>query len=415
MNQCIDEEWKQFLYSQTKNSAISYREPSKPPPKKIDISNSLNQINQFTIANTKSNFVKSNNIVDETTDLLTENTIPKCSELNISTITKVLFLNSEIDIGEIFWNIPIIEYWKPIAGIVKKQMKIVSKTLDDFAKYNKRLECIEYYNELILKQINNPNARSIKFKDERKITIGMSKKDIMNERSKDKNAFYNCFAMILRFNYEGNFREIHVKVFNTGKLEIPGIINNKLLDIVKEFVLQIIQPHISTELFFIDIENCKEDDNILINSNFKCGFYINREKIMGILKSDEYGIESTMDSCNYPGVKCTFYFNNEYGFDKMLQTGKINIEDRHMKMSELCKNKKYTKVSFAIFRTGSCLISGHCSDLIVFFVYEFIKNILTTEYENINIATAEKMGKLKKPKMRKKTISLSSEYFNSNQ
>jgi hypothetical protein len=60
MNQCIDEEWKQFLYSQTKNSAISYREPAKPPPK-IDISKSLNKINQSTIANTKSNFIKSNN------------------------------------------------------------------------------------------------------------------------------------------------------------------------------------------------------------------------------------------------------------------------------------------------------------------------------------------------------------------
>jgi len=31
--------------------------------------------------------------------------------------------------------------------------------------------------------------------------------------------------MILRFPYQGKYKEIHVKVFNTGKLEIPGIVN----------------------------------------------------------------------------------------------------------------------------------------------------------------------------------------------
>ena len=61
-----------------------------------------------------------------------------------------------------------------------------------------------------------------KYKDERKITIGMSKKDIMNCRGKVKNAFYNCFAIIMRFKFEGNFREIHIKVFNTGKLGSYG-------------------------------------------------------------------------------------------------------------------------------------------------------------------------------------------------
>ena len=43
----------------------------------------------------------------------------------------------------------------------------------------------------------------------------------MNCRGKIKNAFYNCFAIIVRFKYKEDFREIHVKVFNNGKMEIP--------------------------------------------------------------------------------------------------------------------------------------------------------------------------------------------------
>jgi hypothetical protein len=334
--------------------------------------------------------------------------IPLCDDLYISTKTKVLFLNQAIEIDRIFWEIPIVEYWQPNEGVIKKQMKIVSKTEEDLNKYRTKLENVYYYNENIIKQINNPAARRIKFKDERKITIGISKKDIMNCRGKVKNAFYNCFAIIIRFRYENSFREIHVKVFNTGKLEIPGILNTKLLDIVKGMILNIIKPFISTDVHFL--ENSSED-NVLINSNFNCGFFINREKLYTILRSEKYGIETAYDPCSYPGVKCKFYFNHDFGFDNSIQNGKIIVKDRSMKMSELDDNKKYTEVSFMIFRTGSCLIVGNCSEKILMFIFEFIKNILQTEYHQIHTANEEVVVKNKKTKIRKKKINISQSYY----
>jgi hypothetical protein len=351
----------------------------------------------------KSNLVDDNSIVENNAKC-----VPKCDDLYISTKTKVLFLNQEIDIDNVFWKIPIVEYWQPMEGVIKKQMKIVSKTEEDFNAYRKKLENVYYYNENIIKQINNPAARRIKFKDERKITIGISKKDIMNCRGKIKNAFYNCFAMILRFKYENSFREIHVKIFNTGKLEIPGILNVTLLDIVKEMILNILTPHISRPLYFL--ENSSED-NVLINSNFNCGFFINREKLYTILRSEKYGIETAYDPCSYPGVKCKFYFNHELGFDTELQNGKIILNDRSMKMSELDENKKYTEVSFMIFRTGSCLIVGNCSEKILLFIFEFIKKILQNEYYNIHTASEEVIVKSKKTKLRKKKINISQNYY----
>ena len=349
-----------------------------------------------------------NNITEHVTSEIDSTSIPVCDDLYISTKTKVLFLNQEIDIDRIFWEIPIVEYWQPNEGVIKKQMKIVSKTEDDFNKYRTKLENVYYYNENIIKQINNPAARRIKFKDERKITIGISKKDIMNCRGKVKNAFYNCFAIIIRFRYENSFREIHVKVFNTGKLEIPGILNTKLLDIVKEMILNIIKSFVSTELYFL--ENSTED-NVLINSNFNCGFFINREKLYTILRSEKYGIETAYDPCSYPGVKCKFYFNHEFGFDPSIQNGKIIVNDRSMKMSELDDNKKYTEVSFMIFRTGSCLIVGNCSEKILMFIFDFIKNILQTEYHKIHTANEEVVVKNKKTKIRKKKINISHSYY----
>ena len=50
--------------------------------------------------------------------------IPKSDELYISTQTKIAFLNREIDIYNIFWLLPIIEYYTPKIGIIKKSIKI---------------------------------------------------------------------------------------------------------------------------------------------------------------------------------------------------------------------------------------------------------------------------------------------------
>jgi hypothetical protein len=347
----------------------------------------------------------------KTSDQLDES-IPKCDDLYISTKTKVLFLNQEIDIQNIYWKIPVVDYWKPVSGVVKKQMKIVSKTPEEYAEYRMKLEGIYYYNENIIKQIDNPSARRIKFKDERKITIGISRKDIMNCRGKVKNAFYNCFAIIIRFEYDGAFREIHVKVFNTGKLEIPGILNTRLFDIVKGMIIQMLEPHMDRDKPIDFVEN-EKDDNVLINSNFNCGYYINRDKLHQILRSDKYGIEAAYDPCSYPGVKCKFYFNNDIGFDFEKQNGKIITSDRSMKMSELIDNKKYTEVSFMIFRTGSCLIVGNCSEKILRFIFAFIRNMLSIEYPNISVGTEEPVSKNKKAKLRKKIVSVSQNYYDS--
>ena len=342
-------------------------------------------------------------------------------ELIISTKTKVLFLNRAIDIHSIFWNIPVIDYWNPVCGVIKKQIKVVSKTPEEYEEYRSKLIGIRYYQENIIKQIDNPDARSIKFKDERKITVGLSRKDIITYRSKVKNAFYNCFALVIRFKYNENelvpdyiFKEIHVKVFNTGKMEIPGIVNSRILDYVKEMIMKILQPLVETPLEFL--ENSSED-HVLINSNFNSGYFINREKIHSILNG-KYGIESAYDPCSYPGVKCKFYFNNQNGFitssdESSPQCGRILQEDSSMKLCDLIGSKKYTEISFMIFRTGSCLVVGNCTERILRFVFEFIKKILIDEYQNIEIMNENPVIKNKNTKLRKRMANFTNDYFSS--
>ena len=333
----------------------------------------------------------------------------KCEELYISTKTKVLYLDQEIDTRAMFWAIPIVEYWKPVEGVIKKQMKIVSNSLEEFEDLTARLKSVQgFYTEHVIKNINNPTARKIKFKDDRKITIGLSKKDVMNCRGKVKKAFMNCFAMIIRFRFEDVFREIHVKVFNTGKLEIPGILNANILEIVRAKVIACLQPFINKPLGYIENE---ATENVLINSNFNCGFFIHREKLYSVLRGEKYGIETSYDPCIYPGIKCKYYYNNALAPDSEYQNGCIPVSDGAMKLSELEVNKKYTEVSFMIFRTGSCLIVGNCSEEILLHIFEFIKRVLMEEYANIMVTNEAPVNKSKKTKLRKKNVNVSREYF----
>lgn len=204
------------------------------------------------------------------------------------------------------------------------------------------------------------------------------------------------------------FREIHVKIFATGKLEIPGILNEDMLNKTREMLIHVLQPYFDEPLGFLD---SNPEDNVLINSNFNCGFYVNREKLFMILR-ERYGVETSFDPCIYPGIKCKFYFNNDLGFDTETQRGYITDEDCTMKMSELNMNKKYTEVSFMIFRTGSCLIVGNCTEKILNYVYDFIKKILMDERENIITMSEEQQVKNKTPKQRKRLVAMTQDYIN---
>jgi hypothetical protein len=82
-----------------------------------------------------------------------------------------------------------------------------------------------------------------------------------------------------------------------------------------------------------------------------------------------------------------------------------------MKMNELIDSKKYTEISFMIFRTGSCLIVGNCTEKILMFVYDFIKQVLIAEYSLIQVVNEDPIAKTKKTKERKKTIYVTEDYL----
>lgn len=373
LNQDIDKEWENFISSNYDDDDISSDE----------------EVNEI-LQQTPEEFISANLSADMDSEA------PKSTNIYISTKTKIAYLNTPIDLKLLFWQIPVIAYAKPCNGVIKKQMKFNSSTPEELKFIQDKLQDETYFEEHVITHIDNPSGR-IKFKDTRKLSIGVSKKDLLSYRCKKKSAFYNCFVLILRMKIADSFKEFHVKVFNTGKLEIPGVQSEAAFDMILNQVIQTLQPYIETTLGYKENTN----ETVLINSNFNCGFFINREALYEILKF-KYNIQSIYDPCSYPGIQCKFYYNPDVGIQNGCQ---ISEENKHL-------YNDVKEVSFMIFRTGSVLIVGRCDENVLMIIYEFLKIILNNEYKNI-CQKVSKNGdentpviKDKKKKLRRKNITI---------
>ena len=338
---------------------------------------------QFMSSSAEENATYDTNIMSSQLDA---DNCPKATDIYISTKTNIAYLNEPVDLKRVFWEIPVMKYGTPKEGVIKKQMKfnsVVKEDLDDIVARLENEYCVE---QNILTSIDNPTGR-IKFKDIRKVSC-ISKKDILSYRSKKKSAFYNCFVVILRIRNDNTFKEFHVKVFNTGKLEIPGIQTDKSFNDILDMVVSILSPYFETPICVLP----DKTQTVLINSNFNCGFFINREVLFDILRT-KYNIECIYDPCSYPGIQSKFYYDKH----AIIQSG------AHQSDKENDNN-----VSFMIFRTGSVLIVGKCEENVLRIIYEFLKKLLIDEFSNIGTHiigdASEYKNKNKNTKIRKKTI-----------
>ena len=115
--------------------------------------------------------------------------IPKCSELYISTKTKIAYLNREVDLNKIFWEIPILDYHEPMEGVIKKQIKVNCDTKEEVKILEEKIKNTNNIKYDVIQQIDNPNGRKIKFKDVRKINIGVCSNDLITKKRKRQGHF----------------------------------------------------------------------------------------------------------------------------------------------------------------------------------------------------------------------------------
>jgi TATA-box binding protein (TBP) (component of TFIID and TFIIIB) len=310
------------------------------------------------------------------------------SELHISTKTILITLSTSFDLVNIFWNMHVLDYHLPKEGVIKKQAKITTNSPEETREVEKK--CREesergiYITETIVENTKDKNVR--------KLNIGLCKKDVMAFNKKNyvaKGAFSNAFVFTLRIHNSDVYQEVHIKMFQNGKIEIPGM---KCLDLVKKAVRLLLTLIHSNEVVVPS-----QMMPVLINSNFNCGFEVNRDILYDILQK-KYRITAYYDQCSYPGIQCKYYF---YGNCNGLSMEGLLPGQRHPShpsTKAAVSTANIFEMSFFIFRTGNVLIVGRCNEDVLQTIFEYISEILVNEREKcaISVSTGIKEKRQKK-------------------
>ena len=81
---------------------------------------------------------------------------PKAQDLYISTKSKIGYLNKEIDLSKVYWQIPILPYHLYGEGVIKKQIKMTLNTQDEVDSH------LEKYDSYDVEDISKKKIKLLK-------------------------------------------------------------------------------------------------------------------------------------------------------------------------------------------------------------------------------------------------------------
>jgi TATA-box binding protein (TBP) (component of TFIID and TFIIIB) len=370
-----------------------------------------------------------------------EQTYPKfeASPISVSTMTFLGNLNTTINLNILARFLNLVS---PDSELIEKS----SHGFPVYIEYYRLLPQGEYCGKRSKRKKKEIQIKNTKYNDVDELSdinqVIIKNDDQLSIKEKKKPAkrqFNNQATMIYRF--KGN-RLVNIKIFNNGKLQITGvkseeevkkvinelipllvntkynvienkpnegIVNQYLLSKTSDDKLQVyrylknmtseddIYDWIPSDDKFLNTLNKPEDfltitkpneihltdlEIVLINSNYKINFNIDRNVLAYILSVEE-GIYCSFEANEYQGVKISYYWNQS---QKLSEKYGICSCDVHCRTTKN-KNKKSSTpcilITISVFRTGSIIITGARDMDQINDAYNFINNIIIKNIERI--------------------------------
>jgi len=262
-----------------------------------------------------------------------EFTVPKLefSPLRVSTITTTAQLGTKINLEEIFKQIHILPYWDLNDGILKMEYKGQTK--------------------------------------------GTCFKDIMLKPKTTKTSFFNQATIIVRREISPlNWKEINVKIFRNGGVQMTGIRSIEMSSDTIQWLLSHLLTTCRGDPIFTGTPAIHKEQIQLINTDFSIGAKVRRDILHKIL-SDTYGLNSSYESAIYQGVKTKYFYNAMRPADK--PQGICPCERLCKGTGDGSKIGECKKITISPFQTGNGIITGARDMAQINEAYEFIKEVFT--------------------------------------
>ena len=167
-------------------------------------------------------------------------------------------------------------------------------------------------------------------------------KGVLNKKKKKKKkkCFYNQLTVVVHILN----KNVNIKIFKNGKIQITGIKTEENGIMAAKYISSII----------LDSHEIKNYRTVLINSDFKIGFAIKREKLFDILVK-KYNMFVSYEPCIYPGVNAKYFWNT---------TTPKQYEGVCM-CSKVCSGKgtgngdgDCKRITMSSFQSGTVIITG---------------------------------------------------------
>jgi TATA-box binding protein (TBP) (component of TFIID and TFIIIB) len=189
------------------------------------------------------------------------------------------------------------------------------------------------------------------------------------------------------------WKEINVKLFRNGGVQLTGIRSQEMAADVLRWLL----AHISETCtgIFAKPPVLHKEQVQLVNTDFSIGAKIHREALFRLL-TKKYKLRATYESAFYQGVNTKYFYNKQRPASVLPGLCGCPV---------LCKGDgngealgECKKITISPFQTGQVIITGARTMEQITEGYEFIKNVITVEQDEVLRKTYTLPGKEEEPK-----------------
>ncbi len=218
--------------------------------------------------------------------------------------------------------------------------------------------------------------------------IGASQKDMLTKKKVAKKTFFNQSTLVVRkrrLDDPSVFKEVNIKLFANGGIQMTGITGIDFGRVVLEWLLPILSslPKPISENPLI-IKSLKLQ---LINSDYHVNGNINRDNLHSILSND-YRLFSSFEKLIHQGVNVKYYYNEQR--DPSHPQGICMCPNPCAGTGEGDAIGQCKKITILAFQTGDIIVTGARKREQLDEAYHFMNTILKRHSQQILRPFAEK-------------------------
>ena len=321
---------------------------------------------------------------------------PLPTSYKVSTITATGDIGVQLDLDALYNTVPLVG-WEPGSshewGFVSVQFaKSVSKNKDSSITTSDSKK--DSTDSTDSKQSSKPDIEVLR----RAATDSQGRAFPVQESSRRKRRQVQHFDNQCTLIYwsrdrklAGSLRDINVKCFRNGKIQMTGV---KSIEDGKRVLLHVAETVAAMEPRVILSQTTPRASSYrvcLINSDFDLGILIKREALYNVLKSD-LQLAAVYEPCGYPGVKLKFMWNQHHTSQNQSQQGVCRCTPACTGKGDGCGIGNCRKVTCLIFQSGCTIITGAHSYTQLDDVHNFMCGVLEEyrqDIERIRPATSE--------------------------